>query len=149
MSIPNNYIPIKLLSTVGKVFERILCLRIKTHVEENVISKTQAGFHNKFSCLEQIIFSTEKLHIAIKNMKNSTGIFLDISKAFDRVWQKGLLHKMYTQIGIRGNFFLTLVDYFQQRTCKVKINNSFSYVFKDDIGTSWQRSWAIIVSYIY
>ena len=38
------------------------------------------------------------------------GIFLDLSKAFDRVWRKGLIHKL-KNIGIDGNL-LSLIESF-------------------------------------
>ena len=40
------------------------------------------------------------------------GIFLDLSKAFDRVWYKGLIHKL-KNIGIDGNL-LSLIESFLQ-----------------------------------
>ena len=43
-------------------------------------------------------------------LRSVRGVFLDISKAFDRVWHKGLLHKVKC-IRINGNF-LKLVESF-------------------------------------
>lgn len=33
---------------------------------------------------------------------HTNSIYLNISKVFDRMWQNGLLHKLYTQFGIQG-----------------------------------------------
>ena len=41
-------------------------------------------------------------------------VFFDISKAFDRVWHKGLTHKLKA-IGIRGNLLALLEDYLNDR----------------------------------
>ena len=49
------------------------------------------------------------------------GVFLDISKAFDRVWHLGLLYKI-KNFGIQGNLF-HLIEYFlSERYQRVTIN---------------------------
>ena len=81
-----------------------------------ILHDGQCGFKKKLSCLEQLIYITEKMRLAMQNRK-ITGIILDISKTFDRVWVKGFLHKLYTKYKIRGDMFLLLNNYFQE--CKL------------------------------
>jgi hypothetical protein len=52
-------------------------------------------------------------------------VFLDISKAFDRVWHAGLLHKLKGS-GIRGRLLQWLQSYLKDRQQRVTINGVFS-----------------------
>jgi hypothetical protein len=52
-------------------------------------------------------------------------VFLDISKAFDRVWHKGLLHKL-KQLGVKGPLLKWFQDYLKDRFQRVIINGQFS-----------------------
>jgi hypothetical protein len=52
-------------------------------------------------------------------------IFCDISKAFDRLWHKGLLEKLKSY-GINGKLLQWLKDYISERKQQVLLNNSIS-----------------------
>ena len=49
------------------------------------------------------------------------GVFLDISKAFDKVWHKGLIHKL-KQNGIGGPLLKILTDFLKSRKQRVVLN---------------------------
>ena len=53
------------------------------------------------------------------------GIFLDISKAFDRVWHEGLIYKMKC-IGITGMPLKLLQNFLQNRHQQVLLNGQCS-----------------------
>ena len=52
-------------------------------------------------------------------------VFLDISKAFDKVWHEGLIVKL-KQNGISGNLLMLFENYFHNRKQRVVLNGSFS-----------------------
>ena len=52
-------------------------------------------------------------------------VFCDISKAFDRVWHKGLLFKL-RQNGIEGNLLVWLTSYLSDRKQRVVIHSAMS-----------------------
>ena len=53
------------------------------------------------------------------------GVFLDISKAFDKVWYKGLLYKL-KQNGISGKLLSIIADFLSNRKQLVVLNGKFS-----------------------
>ena len=53
------------------------------------------------------------------------GLFLDISKAFDRVWHRGLLYKI-KNFGIDGNLLKLIESFLSDRYQRVTINGQSS-----------------------
>ena len=49
------------------------------------------------------------------------GVFLDISRAFDKVWHKGLMYKLQ-QKGISGELLKILVDFLNNRKQRIVLN---------------------------
>ena len=91
---PQNYRPISLLSVLGKVFERIVFKRLYNHLTtNNILSVAQSGFRPCDSTTNQLIDIYCIFCKAIDEGKEIRSVFCDISKAFDRVWHKGLLFK--------------------------------------------------------
>ena len=101
--IVNNYRPVSLLPIFGKKFEKLIFNSIMDFLEEyNLLSSNQYGFRQNDSCGSQLlsivhIYSSFNCHPSLE----VRGVFLDISKAFDRVWHEGLLYKIQST-GISG-----------------------------------------------
>ena len=53
------------------------------------------------------------------------GVFLDLSKAFNRVWHNGLMYKLKT-LGIFGNFYGVIHSFLSDRHQRVVLNDQFS-----------------------
>ena len=49
------------------------------------------------------------------------GVFLDLSKAFDRVWHDGLMYKLKT-LGICGNYYGLIHSFLSDRHQRVVLN---------------------------
>jgi hypothetical protein len=62
---------------------------------------------------------------AVSDGKEIRVVFLDISKAFDRVWHKGLIWKLH-KIGIRGRLLVWIENYLKDRHQRVIINGQYS-----------------------
>ena len=60
-------------------------------------------------------------------------VFLDVSKAFDRLWQKGLIFKL-KQNGIDGELLEWISDYLSGRKQKVVIRNTSSSLMRVEAG---------------
>ena len=92
-----NYRPISLLPICSKVFERVIFNSIYSYfIENNLITWRQSGFIKKDSTINQLLSITEMIRKSFDcdPPKEVRAIFLDISKAFDKVWHEGLIFKL-------------------------------------------------------
>ena len=90
----NNYSPASLLPICSKVLERIIYNTTFTYfLKNNLISENQSGFKPGDSCVNQLIAITHKIFSSFDDDYNVGGVFLDISKAFNKVWHEGIIHK--------------------------------------------------------
>ena len=79
------------------------------------------------SCISQLIAITHEIYKAFDGNPSleTRGVFLDISKAFDKVWHDGLLYKLKC-LGVEGAFYNILENYLQNRKQRVVLNGQSS-----------------------
>ena len=122
----SNYRPISLLSTIAKVFERVVFKYLFNYFRDNfMISIWQSGFLPGTSTVTQLIEVYDQFCKAVSKGKDIRVVFLDISKAFDRVWHEGLIYKLKGH-GIRGTLLKWLMSYLKDRHQRVIINGATS-----------------------
>ena len=118
----SNFRPISLTCVLCKVMEKIIVKHLHNYLlKHHIISKHQSGFQPKDSTVNQLLAI---YHTIISNLDRGNDIrfiFCDVSKAFDRVWHRGLLFKL-KQIGIEGQILNWLTDYLQNREQKVVLD---------------------------
>ena len=125
-TLPSNYRPIALLSNISKIQERIAFKNLYNHLRDNnLLYKYQSGFLPHHSTVFQLIDIYHNICQSFDNHQFSCMVFCDISKAFDRVWHKGLIYKL-KQHGIEGDFLKWLTDYLNGRQQKVIIRGCTS-----------------------
>ena len=113
----NNYRPISLLPICGKIFEKVLYNNLFRYFESNnFLVNNQSGFRSGDSCISQLISITHDIFKAFDGSPSHEvrGVFLDISKAFDRVWHKGLLFKLKSY-GVSGDFYKIIESFLSDR----------------------------------
>ena len=94
-STAKNYRPVSLLSMVSKVFEKLVNNRIVDHLEKCVLFPDfQYGFRSSRSTADLLTVISARIASAFNRSGATPGVALDISKAFDRVWHAGPLHKL-------------------------------------------------------
>ena len=82
--------------------------------ENNLIfPPDQSVFKPGDSCINQLLSINHEIY---KSFDDGRGIFLDISKAFDKVWEKRLLYKL-KQNGISGKLIDIITDFQKTKSC--------------------------------
>ena len=90
-----------------------------------MISPNQSGFRPGDSCVNQLIAITHEIYKLFDDGLEVRGVFLHISKAFDKVWHEGLLLKLLLN-GISGNLLKLLRDFLYCRKQRVVLNGQNS-----------------------
>ena len=123
---PVNYRPVALTSHITKVFEKILRRKLQDHLETNQLyNESQHDFRTGRSCLSQLLAHTERLISLIESGENVDVIYLDFSKAFDRVDHTILLHKLKKN-GIVGKTLAWIKSFLTGRLQRVSVNSCLS-----------------------
>ena len=111
-----NYRPVSLLPSFSKICERVVFFHLYNFLMEiGFLYKFQSGFRPGDSTINQLIFLVHKIYEALEGGKEVRVVFLDISKAFDKVWHAGLLRKLEA-LGIQS----PLLQWFESYLCNRK-----------------------------
>ena len=124
----NNYRPISLLPIFGKIFEKIIFNRIYNFLlKEELLNPNQSGFRPSDSCINQLLAITHEIFEAFdcNPTLEVRSVFLDISKAFGKVWHEDLLYKLRS-MGISGDLYKLLENYLSGRLQRVVLNGQTS-----------------------
>jgi len=125
-TIPTNYRPISLLSCAGKTMERMIHNRLYWQAETNGwLSPQQSAFRRGRSTTDPLLNLIEDTQEAFSRREEVLAVFLDLQKAYDKVWHDGLIYKLHRK-GIRGRMLHFINDFLRQRICMVKINGQLS-----------------------
>ena len=107
-----------------KNFENIIFNKLYEYFDfNNLITKKQSGFRPGDTTTNQLLYLVNEIHKAFENPKSLEvrAVFLDISKAFDKVWHDGLLFKLHKN-GVRGKILKLYESYLHNRKQHVIIN---------------------------
>lgn len=102
-----SYRPIALLSVCYKLLERLVYNRILPILDAS-IPVEQAGFRPGRSCCDQVLALTAFIENGFERKMKTSVAFIDLTAAYDTVWRKGLLVKLYDLIPC--SFLLRLIN---------------------------------------
>lgn len=121
-----NYRPVSLTSHLIKLFERVLRVKLIDYIESNeILTNYQYGFRQGRSCMSQLIHHYENLISILEENENADALYLDMSKAFDKVDHAILLKKLES-IGIKGKIHQWLTSFLTNREQYVLVNGKKS-----------------------
>ena len=120
----SNYRPISLLRVLSKCLEKVVFKPLYSHLNR-FLPTHQSGFCQKDSTAYQLARLIHRLASALHDGKTAFACFYDLSKAFDRVWHKGLLAKLHS-FSVRGQAHACLECYLSNLRQSVSINNTTS-----------------------
>ena len=94
-SVTKNYRPVALTSHLIKVFERVVRVALVAHIDrQGLLPDGQHGSRSKRSTLTQLVSHWDNIMEGLENGDGVDCVYLDFSKAFDKVETGVLLHKL-------------------------------------------------------
>ena len=83
------------------------------HLSDNkILTPNQSGFHPDDSTINQLLYITHRIYVAFEEFpsRETRTVFLEISKAFNKVWHDGLIFKLKTY-GVSGPLLALIKSY--------------------------------------
>ena len=125
-SLTTSYRPISLISSIMKLFERVIEQRLRSHLEHiGFINKYQSGFRRAKSTDDHLFRLSQSIMESFNRGEHVVAAFLDVEKAFDNVWHNGLRYKIF-QLDLPTKMTRWLSDFLVGRLIQVNVNNFFS-----------------------
>ena len=98
----HDYRPVSILSNITNIMERYVYLKLYNHyADKGLLTWRHSGFKARYSTVNHFIFLMDKVHRAIDKGNDVAIVYLGQSRAFDRIWHMGLIHKLQ-HMGIAG-----------------------------------------------
>ncbi|GFT18141.1 reverse transcriptase domain-containing protein [Trichonephila clavipes] len=98
--------------------EKIIVRRLTFHLHShNLLPKEQFGFREGHSTTDQLLYFCQRIRDAHnwKPTNHTVAVLMDLSKAFDRVWNNFLVTKLYKMFGIGGKALPWIYDFLRNR----------------------------------
>ena len=124
-----SYRPVTLLSVLSKMLERLICTRLRFLLEsKGLLAHEQAGFRKSKSTMDPLLSLTDKIQRGFQ--QNGSGdvtmaVFLDLSRAFDRVDHQVLLAE-FINLGIPPCYCKWFRSFLCDRRNGVRYEDEFS-----------------------
>ena len=126
---PKNYMPITIVSCLGKLFTSILNTRLNNFAEEyRLIKENQFGFRQNYSTIDYIFTLISFFQIIKLKKRKLLYAFIYFEKAFDKVWREGLFYKMMLN-NINGKMYNVIIDMYESIKSCISYNNCISEYF--------------------
>lgn len=131
---PGNYRPISVISTISKIYEKIIYDQLYNYFNENnLLTNCQSGFRTLHSTVTALVETTNHWSVNIdKGMFNGV-IFIDLKKAFDTIDHTILLQKLKLY-GLDDQSLKWFSSYLSDRTQYCNVNGSLSKPCKVSYG---------------
>ena len=129
---PLKYRGITLLSVVGKLYTTVLYQRISKWCEEReIIAEEQAGFRHNRSTVDQLFI----LHEIVKGRrpKKTFCCFIDVQKAYDRVWRNGVWKKL-DEYQLKGKMWRVINNMYDKVESSVLVETNNTDFFTIEVG---------------
>ena len=94
-------------------------------IESHHISTNQSGFKPGDSCIYQLLSVTRVIYALLDEGYEARVVFLDISKAFDKVWHVNLIFKLKQNVS-SGKMLRLIKDFLSGRNKHIVLNGQCS-----------------------
>ena len=148
-SLTTSYRPISLISSIMKLFERVIEQRLRSHLEHlGFINKHQSGFRRAKSTDDHLFRLSQSIMESFNRGEHVVAAFLDVEKAFDNVWHNGLRYKIF-QLDLPTKMTRWLSDFLVGRLIQVNVNNFFSNQINPKAGVPQGSVLSLLLFLIY
>ena len=111
-----------------------------------LLNPNQSGFMPGDSCIHQLISTAHEIYASFD--ANPTlevrGVFLNISKSFDRVWQERLIYKI-TCMDVKSGLLALIESFFIRKITKSCYEYTIIWMADNQsCCSSWFSSWSIV-----
>ena len=125
-SLTTSYRPISLMSSIMKLFERVIEQRLRSYLEDiGFINRYQSGFRQNKSTDDHLFRLSQSVMESFNRGEHVVAAFLDIEKAFDNVWHNGLRYKIF-MLDLPTKMTCWLSDFLVSRVIQVNMNGFLS-----------------------
>lgn len=129
-----NYRPISLLPCISKILEKVIHTRLYHFVNSSGrFYDSQYSFRPNHSTVDAVTELTSVLLESLDTKKHVVTVFLDLSKAFDTINHKTLLHKL-KYYGVRGRALDWFTSYLSGRKQYVTYDSVSSSIYEITCG---------------
>ena len=126
---PSNFRPISLTSHLIKTIERVIRVKLVNFLElGNKLDPRQHGSRAHRSTLSQLLEYQDDILKSLEDDDNLDSVYLDFSRAYDKVDHGILLHKM-KKMGITGMIGRWIMNFLSGREQEVMVKGRKSQVF--------------------
>lgn len=144
-----NYRPISVLSVFSKVFEKVILTEVWKYLKKfNIIHDNQHGFRENHSTETATFNFVQYIHDQLDAGKNVTGLFFDLSRAFDTV-DPSFVGSKLCALGIRGNINDLIVSFLETRSFYVVTNGATSESRPVNLGVAQGSSLGPLIFLLY
>ena len=121
-SVPGSYRPISITAYMGKLLERILSIRLNKFLKrKRKFDPYQEGFSEKRNTIRYLNRLVLDIKTDIHKGKTVICLFLDFEKAFDSVWKRGLIVKLFL-LGVKGKILKIIDNFLNTRKVCLNVN---------------------------
>lgn len=124
--LPGSYRPVALLSSLSKIFEKMILKRLKQHVyEKQLLPPEQFGFRQGHSCLDQVLRMISPAQLGFNQSKHSILACLDLTQAFDKVLHERIVYKLQ-KMEFAVFLVRSIYSYLAGRSFRVRVGTHLS-----------------------
>ena len=125
-SLTTSYRPISRMSSVMKLFERVIEQRLHSYLEDiGFINKYQSGFRQNNSTDDHLFRFSQSVMESSNRGEHVMAAYLDVEKAFDNVWHNGLRYKIFV-LDLPTKMRCWLSHFLVRPVIQVKVNGFLS-----------------------
>ena len=125
-SLTTSYRPISLISSIIKLFEKVIEQRLRSHLEQiGFLNKHQSGFRRAKSTDYHLFRLSQSIMESFNRGEHVVAAFLDVEKAVDNVWHNGLRYKIF-QLDLPTKMTCWLSDFLVSHVIQINVNGFLS-----------------------